>query len=114
MTDKNAFLDVVGNSPQAKILDVLITGRRLDYSATGIIRAADIGRATFYQIFPKLLKQGLVRTTRKLGNMQLYTINENNAIALALIKIHQHILMTVLEKHGKESEMLERGEQLVT
>ncbi len=99
MTDKNAFLDVIGHNPQAKIFDALITGRRLDYSATGIIRATGIGRATFYRIFPKLLKQGLISSTKKIGNIQLYTINQQNPIIQQLIKLHNQVLRSILEKH---------------
>ena len=105
MKEKNAFLDVLGYSPQAKILDVLITGRRLEYSATGIIRAADIGRATFYKIFPPLLKQHIILPTKKIGNIQLYTINQKNPTAQQLIKLHAQILRGILEKyHSTELE----------
>ncbi len=112
MADKNLFLDIVGQSPQAKILDVLITGRRLDYSATGIINAASVGRATFYKVFPKLLKQGIIVTTRKIGNIQLYTINQKNIIVQGFIKLHQQIIMSVIDKYKKESKELELPEIL--
>lgn len=113
MSEKNAFLDVVGYSPQAKILDVLITGREFDYSPTGIIRGADIGRATFYQVFPKLLKAQFVIKTRKLGNIQLYKINKKHPIMLALIELHKQIIMSILKNYPKESEQLEVTEPLV-
>ena len=113
MIDKNSFLNVIGDSPQARILDALITGRRLEYSATGIIRAADIGRATFYKVFPKLVKQALIMPTKKIGNMQLYTINQENSTVQALIKLHQHIIMSTLKKYKNKSERLEVAEQLV-
>jgi len=99
MSEKNAFLDVIGYSPQAKILDALVTGRRLEYSATGIINSADIGRATFYKIFPEMLKQGLVVQTKKIGNIQLYTINQKSLTVQHLIKMHNQILKGVLEKY---------------
>jgi len=104
MSEKNAFLDVLGYNPQAKILDVLITGRRLEYSATGIIRAADIGRATFYKIFPHLIKQSLILITKKIGNIQLYTINQKNPTVQHLIKLHGQILKGILEQH-KQTEI---------
>jgi len=113
MSDKNAFLEVIGDSPQAKILDVLITGREFDYSPTGIIRAADIGRATFYKVFPKLFKAQFIITTRKLGNIQLYKINKENPKMLALINLHQQIILAVLNKYKKETEQLEVTETLV-
>ena len=99
MIEKNAFLEVLGYSPRTKILDALLTGRRLDYTATGIIRAADVARATFYKVFPQLLKQGIVHATRKIGNIQLYTINQQNPAVQQLIKMHQQVLHNVLEKY---------------
>ncbi len=107
MKEKNAFLDVLGYNPQAKILDVLITGRRLEYSASGIIRAADIGRATFYMLFPQLLKQNLILPTKKIGNIQLYTINQKNPTVQQLIKLHNQILRSVFEKHKVEIKPVE-------
>ena len=104
MDEKNAFLEVIGHDPRAKILDALITGRRLDYSATGIIRAADIARATFYNVFPRMLKQNLVIATRKIGNIQLYIINQKSPVVQQLIKLHQQVLRQVLEKHKVELE----------
>ncbi len=111
MTDKNAFLDIIGHNPQAKIFDALITGRRLDYSATGIIRATGIGRATFYRLFPKLLKQALILQTRKIGNIQLYTINQQNPIIQQLIKLHNQVLKSILQKHKTaQVEAIEQAE----
>ena len=106
MDEANAFLDIIGHSPQAKLLDVLITGRRLDYSATGIIRAAEIGRATFYEVFPQLIKQELVTLTRKIGNIQLYTINQKNPIVQNLIKLHSQAIKQEIQKHFVEVEPL--------
>lgn len=99
MGERNAFLEIIGYDPQAKILDTLITGRRIDYTATGIIKAAEIGRATFYTVLPKMLKQNIITTTRKIGNIKLYTINQKNPTVQQLIKLHQQVLRQVLEKH---------------
>lgn len=107
MAEKNAFLDVIGYSPQAKILDLLITGRRLEYSATGIIRGAEIGRATFYKLFTRLLKQGFIVQTQKIGNIQLYTINQKNPTIQQLIKLHNQVLKEILEKHMLRVEAAE-------
>ncbi len=113
MKEKSAFLDVLGCSPQARVLDALITGRRLEFSATGIIRAADIGRATFYKIFPRLLEQGLILQTKKIGNIQLYTINQKNLTVQRLIKLHSQILKEVIEKHKLSGiEVAEAGKIL--
>ena len=113
MVEKNVFLDVIGYNPRTKILDVLITGRKLDYSATGIIRAADIGRATFYDVFPQLLKQGLVLFTQKIGNIQLYTINQKSLVVQQLIKLHNLVLREVLEKYEEETKTVETVQEVI-
>ncbi len=99
MTENDAFLDIVGYSPQMKIMGALLTGRGLDYSATGIINAAEVGRATFYAIFPKLLKQELVVATRKVGNIQLYALNEKNPAVRHLMNLYKQALKGVIDKY---------------
>ncbi len=111
MNETNAFLDVIGYSPQAKILDVLITGSGLEYSATGIIRASEIARASFYKVFPQMLKKQLIIATKKIGNIQLYKINQKNPSVQFLMQLYKQALKDVLQKykatHPKRAEEAE-------
>lgn len=99
MVENDAFLDIVGYSPQMKIMGAFITGRDLDYSATGIINAAEVGRATFYAVFPHILKQGLAVPTRKVGNIQLYTLNHRNPAIKHLMNLYKQALKGVIDKY---------------
>lgn len=89
--EKTLFVKLLGDSPKIRILDMLITGRELDYSISDIAEQAGIGRATFYRMMDELLHSKVIIKTRKLGNMQLYRINVKNSYVKKLICFYDSI-----------------------
>ncbi len=96
--EKTLFVKFLGDSPKIKVLDMLITGRELDYSISDIAEQAGIGRATFYRMMDELLKNKIITTTRKFGNIQLYRINLENEFIKGLVKLYDHIAKVASEK----------------
>jgi len=82
-----------------RILDMLITGRELDYSITDIADQAGIGRATFYRMMNRLLKNKIIISTRKLGNMQLYRINAADPFVNEIISFYDRLLRINMQKY---------------
>ena len=78
--EQTLFVKFLGDSPKIRVLDMLITGRELDYSISDIAEQAEIGRATFYRMMDELLKNRIIKQTRKFGNIQLYKINLDKEI----------------------------------
>jgi len=91
MMAETLFIKFLGESPKIRILDMLITGRELDYSISDIAKQAGIGRATFYRLMDDMLKNKIIIPTRKFGNMQLYKLNLNNNIVNELVKLYDNI-----------------------
>jgi len=89
--EKKLFVKTLGDSPKIRVLDMLITGRELDYSITDIAEQAGIGRATFYRMMSEMLKEKVIISTKKYGNMQLYKLNEKNNTVFQLIKFYDYI-----------------------
>ena len=58
--EKTLFVKFLGDSPKIKVMDMLITGRELDYSISDIAEQAGIGRATFYRMMDELLKNKII------------------------------------------------------
>ena len=99
------FTETVGNSPTARVLDLLITGRGFSYSLSDMVRAAQVSWATVHEVVPVLEKKELIKHIRDLGRAKLYQINEENEVAQALINLslkvqNEYIDNVVTKKYG--------------
>lgn len=96
--EKALFVKFLGDSPKIRVLDMLITGRELDYSISDIAEQSEIGRATFYRMMDELLKNKIITATRKFGNIQLYKLNLENEFVKGLVKLYDNITKIASEK----------------
>lgn len=104
--EKTLFVKFLGDSPKIRVLDMLITGRELDYSISDIAEQAEIGRATFYRMLDELLKNKIIMPTRKFGNMQLYKLNQKNEFVKGLIELYDRVTKVASEKEIKRQKGL--------
>ena len=104
--EKTLFVKFLGDSPKIRVLDMLITGRELDYSISDIAEQAGIGRATFYRMMDELLKNKIILQTRKFGNIQLYKINHSNEFVKELINLYDHISKLASEKEINKQKLV--------
>jgi len=102
MEEKTLFIELLGDSPKVRVLDMLITGRGLDYSITDIASQAGIGRATFYGMLDDMLKEKIIIQTRKFGRIQLYKLNLNNENVKGLVGLYDSLLKKGAEKAVKK------------
>ena len=102
--DKTLFVKFLGDSPKIRVLDMLITGRELDYSITDIAEQSGISRSTFYKLLDELLKSKILSPTRKMGAMQLYKINLENEFVKALVTLYDHISRVASDKEIKKQK----------
>ena len=86
------LLEVIGDTIENKILDFLIEGRGIDYTKKDIAHNCGISRPTLYKLFPRLIQQGIIRPTRTIGRVQLYTLNTENDKVKALLKLEEFLL----------------------
>jgi len=104
--EKTLFVKFLGDSPKIRVLDMLITGRELDYSISDIAEQAGIGRATFYRMMDELLKNKIIMQTRKFGNIQLYKLNQTNEFVKGIIKLYDHITQVASDKETTRQKLL--------
>lgn len=90
--EKSMLLGVIGDTTENAVLDFLIEGMNFDYSKKHIADKCKISRPTLYRVLPKLVKEGLVRPTRKIGMIQLYAVNKGNERIRALLKLEEILL----------------------
>ncbi len=92
------LLETIGDTIENRIIDFLIEGRGIDYTKKDIADNCDISRPTLYKIFPKLVKNGIIKPTRKIGRVQLYTLNTENGRVKALLKLEALLLKESFEE----------------
>ena len=95
------LLEVIGDSIENRIIDFLIEGRGLDYTKKDIADDCEISRPTLYKVFPKLLKEGIIKPTRTIGRVQLYTLNIDNEKVKALLKLEEILLKRSFDEMKK-------------
>ena len=98
----NAFLEFLGENPNTRLLEFLITGREFDYSLTDLAENAGIGWTTLHRILPKLEKQQIVVKTREIGRAKLYKLNQQNKEVKKLIEIYDGVAKKQLEQIEKK------------
>lgn len=74
------FTETFGKTPRAALLDFLGDNVGFDYPITEMADKAGISRTTVYHMLDDLLRLGLLKSTRMLGQSRLYAINTDNPI----------------------------------
>jgi len=69
-----------------------------DFSLPQIAEGSNVAYTTLIDILPKLLEQGIVIKTRKIGKSHLYKIDLDNPIAKALFAIDMKLSEAAIEK----------------
>ena len=104
MTEKSAFLELVGDTPFTRLLDFLITGRNFDYTLTDLSKKAGVSWTTLSRIFPKLLEHNIVAMVRQVGMAKLYKLNMDNMLVLKMVDLYNAVLAEKL-KAARQKEL---------
>ena len=108
MKEKTLFIKFLGDSPKIRVLDMLITGRELEYCISDIAKQAGIGRATFYRMLDQMLENKIIIPTRKFGRIQLYKLNLKNTKVQELARLYDKIIFEESEKEIKKQKKVEK------
>jgi len=74
-----------------QILDFLTLYDGYEYTKSEIIENTGISRRTLYEVWPVLERFGLVKETKRVGRIGLYTLNKENSIATKLDELSKEI-----------------------
>src|SRR3989344_2345717 len=99
--EKSMMLEVIGNTIENRIIDFMIEGVGIDYTKKDIADGCDISRPTLYKILPVLIRNGLIKPTRIIGKVQLYTLNIENEKVKALLKLEEILLKRSFDEMKK-------------
>ena len=97
------FLKLVGNSPTAKVLDFMLTGREFDYSKREIAENAGISYNTLNAVWRQLLEDGTLIKTRRIGKQDMFKLNEGSQNVKILISFFDSLIRSSIERMQKET-----------
>lgn len=95
---KSFFLQYLGDNPKMRILDFLMDNFAHDFSLPQIAEGGRVAYTTLIDIMPRLLEQGIIMETRKIGKSKLYKIDLDNPIAKALFVTDMKLSEASIEK----------------
>ncbi len=95
--EKSLMLETIGDTTENRVIDFLIEGKGIDYSKKDVADGCGISRPTVYKILPILLKEGVIKVTRKVGRITLYTLNTENEKVKTLLKLEEMLLKKSFE-----------------
>ena len=106
--EKSLFVRFFGDAPLVRILDFLMENKLFDYTKTDIARNSSISRVSLYKVWPVFLEHRIVKPTRRIGNTQLYSLNEKNPVVQQLLELDlrlskQFAEQMVAEKKGMKA-----------
>ncbi|MCW3132739.1 MAG: hypothetical protein N2V78_00150 [Methanophagales archaeon] len=92
----------------ANILDFLLIHKGFDYTKTEIAENAGVEYKTLFDNWDTLEQYGLVKETRTIEKVTLYTINLDSSIVKALKKLQHEIMFYDAEIVAQEQAEAER------
>ncbi|HIH16741.1 MAG TPA: hypothetical protein HA252_05020 [Candidatus Diapherotrites archaeon] len=81
-----------GDTPFWRLVDEFIAGIHQDFSKKEITEIACVSKAATFKHWPKLVKYGLIKPTRRYGKAQLYTLNRESKLVKALLQLEWELI----------------------
>jgi transcription initiation factor IIE alpha subunit len=102
MKEKSIFVEFLGDSPLTRVLDFLIEMRPFETTKEEIIKETGVSRNSFFKIWKKLEKYGMVIVTRQIGKSNMYVLNDENEIVQQLLRLELTLGKMTMAQAGKE------------
>ena len=92
------FEGIFGSTPELKTLQFLIAHSHFDYTKKELAEHAGISRQTVYKVLELFLEWEIVKETRKIGNVTLYTLNKKNRLVESFKKFDNEIINIIAQE----------------
>jgi len=102
------FEGIFGSTPELKTLQFLIAHSHFDYTKKELAEHAGISRQTVYKVLELFLKWGIVKETRKIGNVTLYALNKKNKLVESFKKFDNEVIDIIAQEELKKIEGSEK------
>lgn len=84
--EKSALVETFGENPLVKTIDFFLMYPSFDYSKSQVSKETSVSRITMEKIWKRLLNEGIIVKTRKLGRGDMYKLNTQNPRVKVLMK----------------------------
>ena len=111
--EKSIFIEVFGNYPQVRVLDFLIENDIFDYSKTQIAELSGISFNTLETLWNKLLGEGILSETRRVGNSQMYHLNKESPTVKILMEIDKKLMLESIEELEEKKLVEEKKLEII-
>ena len=99
-SSNHSFSNILGNGPTVKILEYLSIGKDFEYYITEIAKGTTVSRPQCYKELERMIQQKIVIKKKRIGNIQMYTINKSSEDAKAIINLF-NVITFKKKKHKK-------------
>ncbi|MBL7160627.1 MAG: winged helix-turn-helix transcriptional regulator [Candidatus Aenigmarchaeota archaeon] len=96
--EKSLLLEMLGSSPEMRIIDFFLDNKLFDFSKKEIIEETGMSKATFYKHWDRLEGFGIVKISRKFGKAKLYQINRGNPLVEELFRLEKQLITTAADR----------------
>ena len=93
--------EIMGDYPQIRVIEILITHPWSQYTKKDLSEASGISRSTLYTLLNKLETYQIIKPTRKIGNTQLYMLNQESNTTKAIMAFGKELSDIEIEKQKK-------------
>ena len=102
------FEGIFGSTPELKTLQFLIAHSHFDYTKKELAEHAGISRQTVYKVLELFLKWGIVKETRKIGNVTLYALDRKNRLVESFKKFDNEVINIITQEELVKRECSEK------
>jgi DNA-binding transcriptional ArsR family regulator len=85
--EASPFAELFTDRQRTKILAAFVSERGRDITISYAAQLAGVARSTVYDHIEELENMGVVKETRKMGQSQYYTLNNDNDLAHELYRL---------------------------
>jgi hypothetical protein len=86
------LLKTLGESPKLRAINFFIENHIFDYSKAGVIKRICMSRNTLNEFWDELLKEAIIKETRKVGKSRMYTLNKETPLVKSLIEMNLRLV----------------------
>ena len=103
--ETSIFVNTLGNSSKARVIEYLITCRGLPVHQSDVIRNSKVSKVTVIKIWKDMIKSGLLVYDRTIGRANLYKLKIDHPSVKKLIELYNLCLKEEAEIGLKESDL---------
>lgn len=89
----SSFIELFENYPLIRVLDFFLEEYLFDYSKTQVAELSGVSFNTLELFWDRLIKLGIIKKTRKVGNSEMYKLNTESMVVQKLMEIDKNLMI---------------------